>query len=115
MDKLFSGIKEKEEQAQPLVEQDSGSNDNSNDTLSPNEQPRTSKKRSKKTEKKHLCTYVDVEKLDKIKAIAEIECININAVFELALSFAIDKYEELHGTIHIQKPKKGDIRKVFNL
>ena len=114
MDRLFSGIKKKEE-AQPSIEQGSGSTATSNDAVSLNNQPHTSKPQNKKTVKKHLCTCVDVEKLDKIKTIAEIEGLNINAIFDLALSLTIDKYEELHGTIHVKKPKKGDVGKVFNL
>lgn len=116
MDKLFSGLTGKEEhQAQPTIEQGSGGTASNNEAMPQSDQPRSSKPRSKKTVKKHICTNVDVEKLDKIKTIADTEGLNINDIFDLALSITIKKYEELHGIIQVKKPKKGDVKKVFNI
>lgn len=112
MDKLVSGLAGNAQQ--PSVEQGSGGTTTMNDAK-PQETPRPSTSRRKKVVKKHICTNVDVEKLDKIKAIADMEGLNINAIFDLALSFTIQKYEQLHGTIQVKNPKKGDLRKVFNL
>lgn len=111
MDKLFSGLSGKEDQAS--VEQvNSDSESKENVPLPPSDNAKPS---NKKAIKKHFCATVDVEKLDKVRAIAEIEGLNINAIVDLALAVVIDKYEELHGAIKIKKAKKGDIKNVFNL
>lgn len=116
MDKLISGLTGKEEhQEPPTIEQGSGSTSASNETMPQSDQPRSSKLSRKKPVKKHICTNVDVEKLDKIKTIADKEGLNINDIFDLALSITINKYEELHGIIQVKKPKKCDVRKVFNI
>ena len=111
MDKLFSGLSGKEPQAS--VEQGNSSPESKGTTpISPSDNTRP---RNKKAIKKHFCATVDVEKMDKVRAIAEIEGLNINAIVDLALAIVIDKYEELHGAINIKKAKKGDIKNVFNL
>jgi len=113
MDKLFSGLTGKE---QPTVESGGSSNVKSKEIESVSQKETTSTNTSrKKIVKQHICATVDVEKMEKIRAIAETEALNINAILDLALSFVINKYEELHGTISVKKPKKGDVGKVFNL
>lgn len=113
MDKLFSGLTGKE---QPTVESGGSSNVKSKEIESVSQKETTSTNTSrKKIVKQHICATVDVEKMEKIRAIAETEALNINAILDLALSFVINKYEELHGKISVKKPKKGDVGKVFNL
>lgn len=53
--------------------------------------------------------------MNKIRAIAKTEGLTINSIIDLGLDIVIKKYEELHGTIQVKKPKKGDVGKVFNL
>lgn len=113
MDKLFSGLTGKE---QPTVESGGSSNVKSKEIESVSQKEATSANTSReKIVKQHICATVDVEKMEKIRAIAETEALNINAILDLALSFVINKYEELHGKISVKKPKKGDVGKVFNL
>ena len=114
MDKLFSGLTGKE---QPTVESGGSNNVESKEieSIPQKEVTSTNTSRRKKIAKQHICATVDVQKMDKIRAIAEIEALNINAILDLALSFVINKYEELHGKISVKKPKKGDVGKVFNL
>lgn len=65
--------------------------------------------------KQHICTIVKADSLNKIRAIAKTEGLTINSIIDLGLDIVIKKYEELHGTIQVKKPKKGDVGKVFNL
>lgn len=65
--------------------------------------------------KQHICTIVNADSLNKIRAIAKTEGLTINSIIDLGLDIVIKKYEELHGTIQVKKPKKGDVGKVFNL
>ena len=111
MDKLISGLTGKEQTSIASV---GSSNVASGDKVTSPQKEATHIDTSKKTVKQHICATVDVEKMDKIRAIAALEGLNINAILDLALLFVINKYEELHGEINML-PKKGDVGKVFNL
>ena len=111
MDKLVSGLTGNDR----YIPAEQGSDMATTNEAVPQDAPRTSPSRKNKIAMKHVCTNIDAEKLDKIRAIADIEGLNINSIFDLALSFTIKKYEQLHGTIQVKKPKKGDLKKVFNL
>jgi len=110
MDKLISGLTGKEQIS--MANSGSSSNVASGNKESSPQQEATHTETSKKTVKQHICATV--EKMDKIRAIAALEGLNINSILDLALLFVINKYEELHGEINIL-PKKGDVGKVFNL
>ena len=112
MDKLIYGLTGKEQIS--MANSGSSSNVASGNKESSPQQEATHTETSKKTVKQHICATVDVEKMDKIRAIAALEGLNINSILDLALLFVINKYEELHGEINIL-PKKGDVGKVFNL
>lgn len=111
MDKLFSGMAGKEAQPSSTAQGCSGTENKEKSPLPPLDRTHT----NNKTVKKHFCATADTEKIDKIRAIAKTEGININAIVDLALTIVIDKYEELHGTVNIKKSKKGNIKNVFNL
>lgn len=68
---------------------------------------------SEKTER--VCTIVDTNDMNKIRAIAANEGLPIKEIIALGLSLVIDKYEELHGKIRVKRQKKGDIGTVFNV
>ena len=81
----------------------------------PGTAPQKSKGNRNQPVKQHICTIVKADSLNKIRAIAKTEGLTINSIIDLGLDIVIKKYEELHGTIQVKKPKKGDVGKVFNL
>lgn len=105
MDKLFSGLSGNEENQ---------ANEESH-TSEPPKQSQKSKGNRNQPVKQHICTIVKADSLNKIRAIAKTEGLTINSIIDLGLDIVIKKYEELHGTIQVKKPKKGDVGKVFNL
>ncbi len=114
MDKLFSGLTGKEEY--PSEEQDvNGSEALGQEAQTQSDAAPQSANKTNKPVKKHFCATVDVEKMAKIRAIADIEGININSLLDLAFTFVINEYEKLHGAIRVKKPRKGDVKKIFNL
>ncbi len=111
MDKLFSGLSGNEENMSIEHEQ---ANEESH-TSEPSKQSQKSKGNRHQPVKQHICTIVNADSLNKIRAIAKTEGLTINSIIDLGLDLVIKKYEELHGTIQVKKPKKGDVGKVFNL
>ena len=111
MDKLISGLSGNEENISIEHEQ---ANEESH-TSEPPKQSQKSKGNRNQPVKQHICTIVNADNLNKIRAIAKTEGLTINSIIDLGLDIVIKKYEELHGTIQVKKPKKGDVVKVFNL
>lgn len=111
MDKLFSGLSGNEENMSIEHEQ---ANEQSY-TSEPPKQSQKSKGDRNHPVKQHICTIVNADSLNKIRAIAKTEGLTINSIIDLGLDIVIKKYEELHGKIKVKKPKKGDVEKVFNL
>ena len=89
-------------------------NEESHTSEPPKQSPKSKDNRNQPV-KQHICTIVNADSLNKIRAIAKTEGLTINSIIDLGLDIVIKKYEELHGTIQVKKPKKGDVGKVFNL
>lgn len=111
MDKLISGLSGNEENISIEHEQ---TNEESH-ASEPPKQLQKSKRNRNQPVKQHICATVNADSLNKIRAIAKTEGLTINSIIDLGMDIVIKKYEELHGTIHVKKPKKGDVGKVFNL
>lgn len=112
MDKLISGLSGNEENMS--IEHGETAQEQSH-TSEPPKQSQKSKGNRHQPVKQHICTIVNADSLNKIRAIAKTEGLTINSIIDLGLDIVIKKYEELHGTIQVKKPKKGDVEKVFNL
>ena len=109
MDKLISGLSGNEENISIEHEQ---ANEESHTSEPPKQSPKSKDNRNQPV---NICTIVNADSLNKIRAIAKTEGLTINSIIDLGLDIVIKKYEELHGTIQVKKPKKGDVGKVFNL
>lgn len=91
-----------------------------NDSAEKNIEAKTGNKTTKKEEEGrsktiHFCTVADIDKVEKIKAIADKEYIPIKDIVNIAFDFVIKKYEGKNGPIRIKNVKKGDASKVFEL
>ena len=111
MDKLISGLSGNEENISIEHEQ---ANEESH-TSEPPKQSQKSKGNRNQPVKQHICATVNADSLNKIRAIAKTEGLTINSIIDLGLDIVIKKYEELHGTIQVKKPKKGDVYYTFEL
>lgn len=111
MDKLISGLSGNEENISIEHEQ---TNEESH-ASEPPKQLQKSKRNRNQPVKQHICATVNADSWNKIRAIAKTEGLTINSIIDLGMDIVIKKYEELHGTIQVKKPKKGDVGKVFNL
>lgn len=103
MDTLFQGLtgKASQQETVPAVESES-------QTPSP-------EKKKEKQSYEVISTMVDPAVISKVRTIASNEGIAIKTIIGVGLEMVIAKYEELHGTIHVKKAKKSDVRKVFNI
>ena len=111
MDKLISGLSGNEENI-PIEHEQAKEESH---TSEPQKKKKKSKGNRNQPVKQHICATVNADSLNKIRAIAKTEGLTINSIIDLGLDIVIKKYEELHGTIQVKKPKKGDVGKVFNL
>lgn len=66
-----------------------------------------------KAKMERVCTLVESESMNKVRAIAEQENVAIKDLFALGLSYVINKYEELHGKIRVKRAKKGNVDEIF--
>lgn len=113
MDKLISGLSGNEENIS--IEHEKANEESHTSEPPKQSQKSKSKGNRNKPVKQHICATVNADSLNKIRAIAKTEGLTINSIIDLGLDIVIKKYEELHGTIQVKKPKKGDVGKVFNL
>ena len=81
--------------------------------VAPEQQPEKVTQPARKSEKKtesakygRLCAVVNVEKMDKMRAIAEMEGLQIKDVLEAAMDLAIQRYEKKHGEIQLNAKKE---------
>ena len=112
MDALFGGLvgdsDQKEQQTKPVVTSASTSGTTKETNASRRGRPSGVKKES-------VCTIVDTELMNKIRAIAKKEDLSITAVFEVGLKMAVQNYEAKNGPIRVRQNKKKEIGDVFSL
>ena len=65
--------------------------------------------------KESVCTVVDVELMNKVRAIAKKEDIAITSIIEVGLRMAVQNYEEENGPIRVKQNKKKGLGDVFSL
>jgi len=65
--------------------------------------------------KESVCTIVDVDLMNKVRAIAKKEDLSITTIFEVGLKMAVQNYEAKNGPIRVRQSKKKDIGDVFGL
>lgn len=63
--------------------------------------------------KESVCTVVDVDLMNKVRAIAKKEDLSITTIFEVGLKMAIQNYEAKNGPIRVRQSKKKDVGDVF--
>lgn len=128
MNALFGGLtknpisdkSEKNDNIDSSNNVESGNDETKNDSIERNIEAKNTAKTTKKEEEGksktiHFCTVADIDKVEKIKAIADKEYIPIKDIVNIAFDFVIKKYEEKNGPIRIKNVKKGDASKVFEL
>ncbi len=65
--------------------------------------------------KESVCTVVDVDLMNKVRAIAKKEDLSITTIFEVGLKMAIQNYEAKNGPIRVRQSKKKEIGDVFGI
>lgn len=65
--------------------------------------------------KESVCTIVDADLMNKVRAIAKKEDLSITTIFEVGLKMAVQSYETKNGPIRVRQSKKKDIGDVFGL
>jgi len=65
--------------------------------------------------KESVCTVVDVDLMNKVRAIAKKEDLSITTIFEVGLKMAVQTYEAKNGPIRVKQSKKKEIDDVFGL
>lgn len=103
MDKLFQGLT----QTSPEESVPASAPEESEASL-------PKKKATKKKKGEIISTQVDCDKMEKIRSIAATEGLSIRDVIGVGVNMVIEKYEQLHGTVHIKRTKKGNVDEVFN-
>lgn len=103
MDTLFQGLTGKAAQQEAVTSAEKES-----------QSPSPEKKKEKQSYEV-ISTMVDPAVISKVRTISSNEGIAIKTIIGVGLEMVIAKYEELHGTIHVKKTKKSDVRKVFNI
>ncbi|MBR3455979.1 MAG: hypothetical protein IKH26_11730 [Bacteroidaceae bacterium] len=104
MDALLNGLTGNNSAAQ-------AEDDNKNNQ---NETPRRGRKKSE-VKMERICTIINAELMNKVRAIADKEHIAIKDIFTKGLTLLVNAYEEKHGTIRLRQTKKGDVESVFDL
>ena len=65
--------------------------------------------------KESVTTIVDIDLMNKVRAISKKEGLPITAIFEVGLRMAVQNYEEKNGPVRAYKNKKKDVGDVFDL
>lgn len=71
--------------------------------------------RKKGAATERISTLVSADLMNKVRAIALKEGLNISSIINVGVSLVVKNYEEKHGPVRIVPHKKGDIDKVFGL
>ena len=67
------------------------------------------------TKKEMISTTVDVEVMNKVRAIAKKEDLSITSLIEVGLRKTIKEYEEKNGPIRVRQPKKKNVDDLFSI
>ncbi len=113
MDALFGGLigdsaPKEQEQAMPVTATEPTPNPSKETTASRRGRPAGVKKES-------VCTIIDADLMNKVRAIAKKEDLSITAVIEVGLKMAVQSYEAKNGPIRVRQNKKKEIGDVFGL
>lgn len=83
----------------------------------PNATKETTSRRGRPSgvKKESVCTVVDVDLMNKVRAIAKKEDLSITTIFEVGLKMAVQSYEAKNGPIRVRQSKKKDVGDVFGL
>ena len=65
--------------------------------------------------KESVCTIVDADLMNKVRAISKKEDLTITTIFEVGLKMAIQTYEAKNGPIRVRQSKKKEIGDVFGI
>lgn len=85
-------------------------------TLNTTKEVSTSRRgRPSGVKKESVCTVVDVDLMNKVRAISKKEDLSITTIFEVGLKMAIQNYEAKNGPIRVRQNKKKEIGDVFSL
>lgn len=113
MDALFGGLVD--QSPTEGQEQNDAKNSPTLSTPTPRESGASRRGRPSGVKKESVTTIVDIDLMNKVRAISKKEGLPITAIFEVGLRMAVQNYEEKNGPVRAYKNKKKDVGDVFDL